>query len=349
MDTLALTDRDGTYGAVRFAKACHAGRDPAGARRRPRRRRPVWPPWPGPAVRAAGRDAAPAPRSGVAPSATAAAPGHLPGRRRPGWAALCRLVSATHLAGERGDPVSTLDLVAEHCRPAGGDVLVLLGPGLRARPGGDAAPRRPGPGGARAAGARWSTRADLLVEVVSHRLPGVRARAPAARRPDGRGRPVEPGCRRRAHQRGPLRRPARRPDRRRARRRPPAGRRSTCATSTGRNAEGFLKSGKQMAEVAEEICRFAGLGAPTREARRLLARTRAVADRCALDPRADLGLGEVHFPEFEVAGRSGGRGPRAPAAADGACCGPAARRASAGATAPRPGSGSGSGSTTSSE
>ena len=25
MDTLALTDRDGTYGAVRFAKACHQG------------------------------------------------------------------------------------------------------------------------------------------------------------------------------------------------------------------------------------------------------------------------------------------------------------------------------------
>ena len=37
---------------------------------------------------------------------------------------------------------------------------------------------------------------------------------------------------------------------------------------------------------------------PSREARQLLARTRAVADRCALDPRADLGLGEVHFPEF---------------------------------------------------
>ena len=36
MDTLALTDRDGTYGAVKLALACRAGRDPAGARRRPR-------------------------------------------------------------------------------------------------------------------------------------------------------------------------------------------------------------------------------------------------------------------------------------------------------------------------
>jgi error-prone DNA polymerase len=69
------------------------------------------------------------------------------------------------------------------------------------------------------------------------------------------------------------------------------------------NAEGFLKSGKQMAEVAEEICRYAGLGSdPDREARRLLARTRTVAERCALDPRADLGLGEVHFPELAGAG-----------------------------------------------
>nr|WP_281369060.1 hypothetical protein [Nocardioides ungokensis] len=76
------------------------------------------------------------------------------------------------------------------------------------------------------------------------------------------------------------------------------------------NAEGFLKSGKEMAEVAEEICRLAGLAAdPAREARQLLARTRAVADRCALDPRADLGLGEVHFPEFELS--AGGVVPRA--------------------------------------
>ncbi|MDQ3096377.1 MAG: DNA polymerase III subunit alpha, partial [Actinomycetota bacterium] len=63
------------------------------------------------------------------------------------------------------------------------------------------------------------------------------------------------------------------------------------------NAEGFLKSGKQMADIADEICRHAGLD--QREAERLLARTRAVADRCAIDPRADLGLGEVHLPELQ--------------------------------------------------
>ncbi len=70
------------------------------------------------------------------------------------------------------------------------------------------------------------------------------------------------------------------------------------------NAEGFLKSGKQMAEIAEEIARLSGLAADSdREARRLLAHTRAVADRCAIDPRRDLGLGEVHFPEFELTTR----------------------------------------------
>ncbi len=70
------------------------------------------------------------------------------------------------------------------------------------------------------------------------------------------------------------------------------------------NAEGFLKSGKQMHEVAEEICRLAGLGGDTgRDAHHLLAGTRKVADRCVLDPRADLGIGEIHFPEFELPSR----------------------------------------------
>ena len=140
------------------------------------------------------------------------------------------------------------------------------------------------------------------------------------------------------------------------------------------NAEGFLKSGKQMAEIAEEIARLAGLGDTEREAHRLLAHTRTVADRCALDPRADLGLGEVHFPEFELARdpsllgardderrlRSVGPGR---SASDGTgdasrnqvrggerltrCSGRAARARSAAATAAPRASGSGSGSTTS--
>jgi len=66
-----------------------------------------------------------------------------------------------------------------------------------------------------------------------------------------------------------------------------------------RNAEAGLKSGKEMAEVAEEVARHAGLHDGGRA---LLSRTRAEAERCAVDPRADLGIGVVHFPELEVAG-----------------------------------------------
>ena len=69
---------------------------------------------------------------------------------RAGWAALCRMVSATHLAGERGRPVATLDLLAPHL--GGGDVLVLLGPTSEL---GAAATR---PGCAPATGPAWGWR-----------------------------------------------------------------------------------------------------------------------------------------------------------------------------------------------
>ena len=79
MDTLALTDRDGTYGAVKHAQACRAAGHPPGARRRP-------------GGRSGWSRAAPAPASGPAlphpgarrrvPRRPGAAPGDLPGRRR---------------------------------------------------------------------------------------------------------------------------------------------------------------------------------------------------------------------------------------------------------------------------
>ncbi|MCU1674711.1 MAG: polymerase alpha subunit, partial [Frankiales bacterium] len=65
------------------------------------------------------------------------------------------------------------------------------------------------------------------------------------------------------------------------------------------NAEAALLSGKEMAEVAAEIARMAGRDD---DGRTLLARTRAEADRCAVDPRGDLGIGEVHFPELAAGG-----------------------------------------------
>ncbi len=60
------------------------------------------------------RQPAPHPDPGRRLPRPPAAPGHLPGQREAGWAAVCRLVSATHHAGERGTPVCTPELVAEH-------------------------------------------------------------------------------------------------------------------------------------------------------------------------------------------------------------------------------------------
>ncbi len=285
MDALALTDRDGTYGAVRFAKAAAA----AGVR-------PIlgvdlaWSTGPGPRP-----DRARTPVRGGAsrdprlPRVTFLASG------RRGWAAVCRLVSATHAAGERGTPVCSPALVAEHV--AGHDVRVLLGPASEL---GQAATLRRDDLG-REVLARWLDLVgpeQLVVEVVSHRLPGSGpGSSPHAARMAGLART--------ARVRLPvvLSNAVRFADRLdapttdvldAARRLVPMDLRHL----DRRNAEGFLKSGKQMHEVAEEISRYAGLG--DSGALDLLARTRAVADQCVLDPRADLGLGEVHFPEFEV-------------------------------------------------
>src|SRR5687768_4920199 len=174
MDTLALTDRDGTYGAVKFVRAARSagirpvlGVDLAVApttgspggpldRTRPAPRRT-------PVRGGAARD--PSPQQGGNARVTLLASG------KAGWAALCRIVSSVHLTGERGRPVATIDLMAPHL--AGGDVLVLLGPSSEL---GVAATRRRDDLGL-AAIAPWLyvvPRENLVVELVSHRL-GARA------------------------------------------------------------------------------------------------------------------------------------------------------------------------------
>jgi len=126
---LALTDRDGLYGAVRFATAAIAagvlpvlgvdlavGPDPGQVRPAPRQRTPVRggaivdPRHPRVTVLARGRG------SGIPAGA--------------GWAALCRLVTDTHLAGERGTPVSSRALIARWATRSDGEprLRVLLGP-----------------------------------------------------------------------------------------------------------------------------------------------------------------------------------------------------------------------------
>ncbi len=313
MDILALTDRDGTYGAVKFAKAClQAGISPVLgvdlAYRVPTgdigwsRPAPARTPTRGGAFRDL-----PAERGGL-PRVTLLASGDTHGGRS-GWAAVCRLISAIHLAGERGSPILDLGSLDRGELPgvaellASGDLMVLLGPTSAV---GVAATRRRDDL-ALAALAPWRElvpRSHLVVELVSHRLPGG-----AAGRREGWGPGTSPhaarmaGVARQAGLTTVLTNAVRYADRRDAvtvdvldasRRLVALDQRHVDRA----NAEGFLKSGKQMHEIAEEICRVGGLG--ERDATQLLADTRKVAERCALDPRADLGLGEVHFPEFTL-------------------------------------------------
>lgn len=295
MDLLALTDRDGVYGAVKFARAASA----AGIR-------PVL-----------GVDLAVRPTS----SGLASRPGRQP-RRQPvrggahrddrwprvtllardrlGWAALCRLVSDVHLGGERGVPVADPETVLPHL--AGGHLVVLLGPASEL--GTAVALRRDDL--ARDHLSLWSRaagRENLRVELVSHRRGATDA---------GWGPGSTPHAARMAVLAGEAGvetvlsnavRHARRGDALTvdvldaARRLVPLDQRHLDRV----NAEGHLKSGRQMAEIAEEVCRAAGQGADG--VARLLGRTRELGEACALDPADDLGIGRIHFPEFEVVRR----------------------------------------------
>ena len=162
LPALALTDRDGLYGAVRFMQACLTqglsgilGVDLALAEPEEPRRTPA--------------------RGGTwkdtrAPRIVLLARG---GR---GWAALSRLVSGAHIAGDRGDPRVNWDLLEEFVVP--GDLQVLLGPDS---PVGRAISRHRFDLADRLLD-RWRYVAgdNLYLEVVSHRTP---PRTPGEQRP----------------------------------------------------------------------------------------------------------------------------------------------------------------------
>jgi error-prone DNA polymerase len=65
-----------------------------------------------------------------------------------------------------------------------------------------------------------------------------------------------------------------------------------------RNAEGYLKSSDEMIALAAEIARAAGERTP----RALLKTTRQWAERAVLSPQRDIGLGAIHLPEPHVVG-----------------------------------------------
>src|SRR6185312_12282078 len=296
MGALALTDRDGLYGAVKFALACRS----AGVR-------PIF-----------GVDLAIAPAldTTLPPALATAVGGPVPPRMRAsharraparggasvdprlprvtflardgaGWRSLCRLTSATHLRGTRGEPVSSLAVAAEHAT----GLVALLGP---ESPVGRALAE----GRADVAAAQldaWRAvfgdpgEGRLALEVVHHRGRGDRSRAQAM-------------LRFAAEQQVPvvLTNAVRYVDSFDAptadvldasRRLVPLDLRHV----DRRTAEGYLKSGKEMTEVAED------LAGPDRDAAlRLLEGTARLAEQCAVDVRDDLGIGTVRYPELDV-------------------------------------------------
>ncbi|MDI2126172.1 DNA polymerase III subunit alpha [Yinghuangia seranimata] len=322
MDILALTDRDGVYGAVAFVKACgKAGIRPVLGADLAVAPDPVAPgSAPG---RASAQHAAPYPAGQTGPTVPstrrksparggAFVDPRLPrvtilARGRAGWAALCRLVSAAHArgrdaappgSGRRPVPAVTLADLSEHAHnaaAAGGALVVLAGPDSEV--GRASAARRDThavrllsayraalpPGslyvelvshlGPAASPLSATSAARLLTLADDHRVPAVltnavryvdRAEAPVADVLDA------------------------------ARRLVPLGHRHLDRVGT----EGHLKSTLDMVRVAAEITVQAGRGT----AAALLARTRGLAESLVLDPREDLGIGKVFYPEPEVLG-----------------------------------------------
>ncbi len=310
MDAVALTDRDGLYGAVKFSLACAAaglapilGTDLAVE---PTGLLTGVPAWADPGVRPAPGRRTPA-RGGASvdprhPRATVLALCADPSSGLPaavGWGRLCRLVSATHLRGERGRPVSTVDLLGEHATDPGSGapaLAVLLGPDSEV--GRAALARRPDL--ARAVLDRWRAalpEGSLFVEVVCHHGP---QNAPAGVAHAARMLAVARDAGVPAVLTNAVRHAT------------PDGAATVDVLDAARrlvaldtrhvdrvSAQGFLAPAEHMTAVAREVARAAGDEA---DAVALLATTQTLADRCRLDPRGDLGTGSVHLPENEVLG-----------------------------------------------
>ncbi len=284
MRALALTDRDGLYGAVKHAVACAEagiatilGADLALA---------------GLAGDPAGRvlnSAAPARlRSEDAARVTLLASG------RRGWASLCRLVSAAHQAGGRGAPVITPGLVAQHAE----GLIILLGPGSDV--GRAIAARRPDH--AAAALARWQEHGEVVIEITDHRTRGSTHRAARMLRLAGEAgvmavltnavRYLDPPDAAVAQVLDAARQLAPLSERHLAR----------------RNARAYLASGDDMAAIAARVCGTPGGdtrggsapgdgGSGDSAMTQLLHATAVLAERCTLDPQRDLGLGGRFMPE----------------------------------------------------
>lgn len=289
--SMALTDRDGLYGAVRWALACRAagigvilGVDIAMEETSP------CIPGIGPSARDIGPPAPRTPVKGGAWIDESRPRVVLLASNAQGWASLCRLVSAAHMGDhtERGAPWLTWSILREHNE---GLVALLTADSEVGRLIATQRAHR-----AEAAGRPWRAifGRRLGVAVASHLLPGRHRHATAtAAAMLGWARAqqvpaVLTNATRYLH----------RADARvadvldAARRLVPLDSRHV----EPHNGEGFVKDAQQMAQVGDEIARAAG----ERDARRLLADTARLAEFCILDPQADLGIGEVFVPELDV-------------------------------------------------
>jgi error-prone DNA polymerase len=264
MPALALTDRDGLYGAFKHVQACaDAGIKPL-----------------------LGADLAlrPADLKSKNPRKTTNRVTLLAVGRR-GWASLCRLVSKAHTpahtpvrAGDRQDPAVTQDLIAEHAD----GLVVLLGPASDV--GQAIAARRPDLAGK--ALKRWREQNDAAVEIVDHLDRKGTARA---------ARMAELAARTRAQ--AVLTNAVRYLD--------PADSLAAEVLDAARhlvplgspqlkphNGRAYLASPADMAVIAERVA--AAMNGRTNS---LLQGTAELAERCALDPARDLGIGAHHLPE----------------------------------------------------
>ncbi|WP_310727542.1 DNA polymerase III subunit alpha [Streptomyces sp. N2A] len=286
MDALALTDRDGLSGAVRFARAAaEAGIRPlfgaelAVAEHTPdppaattRRRTPV--------------------RGGAFIDESAARAVFLARDGAAGWAALCRLVSAAHAGGGDRPVLSWTELES-----AADGLTVLLGPDsdigralAAGRP--DRAARLVAP---------WRERYGeaLRLEVVDHARPGS---GPGSTRLAARtlGFAVDQGIR------AVLTNAVRYAD-------PGQGPVADVLDSARRlvpvdphrpeswdSGERWLKDAAAMGRTAERIAEAAGFRRGL--AHQLLAMTEQTAGECLVDPQDDIGLGRIHFPEPRLVG-----------------------------------------------